>query len=123
MLWLFSSDILLHVLSFLEFKEVLALYLLSRDIHQYLADHEVAIFHQLAILHRFVSIGTALDDAIRIEEPYGDWLKGVHSWKELCMLCSSALGNVLLNGAYRPALGHPGAQLVWAGESFRRRIR
>lgn len=86
MLWLFSSDLFLHVLSLLDFRDVLTLYILSRDIHQYLADHEAAIFHQLAILHRFVSAGVSLQEAVRAEEHHGDWLKGVQSWKELCAL-------------------------------------
>lgn len=84
MLWLFDSDLSLYILSFLEFKDVFALYLLSRDIHHFLAEHETAIFHQLAILHRFVLIGVSLENATRAEEHRGGWLHGVQSWKELC---------------------------------------
>lgn len=89
MLWLFSSDLSLYVLSLLEFKDICTLYLLSRNIRQFLINHESAIFHQLAILHRFVSVGIALEDAARAEEHRGGWLDGVQTWKELCTSQSS----------------------------------
>lgn len=88
MLWLFSADLSLYVLSLLPFKDVVTLYRLSRDIRQFLIEHEASIFHQLAILHRFVTAGVTLEDATRAEDGRGAWLQGVQSWKELCACIS-----------------------------------
>ena len=84
MFWLFGSDLALYILSFLELKDVVTLYLLSRDVHRFLTEHEATIFHQLAILHRFVSAGTSLDDAVHAQDNKDEWLQGVQSWKQFC---------------------------------------
>ncbi|KAJ3525472.1 hypothetical protein NM688_g8397 [Phlebia brevispora] len=105
MLWLFGSDLSLYVLSLLEFKDVFTLYLLSRATNRFLVEHEGGIFHQLALLHRFIPIGVTLEDIANAEVDRGGWLNGVQTWKELCRRCVlmernwSGKGSVL-EGAY-----------------------
>lgn len=79
-----SPDVVLYTLSYLTLPDVLKLYTLSRSVHSFLLDHEPSIFHRLAILHRFVSSGTTLDDAVVEEHSLGGLLDGVSTWKELC---------------------------------------
>ena len=80
-----TPDIVLYTLSYLTLPDVLKLYTLSHDTHDFLVDHESAVFHQLAVLHRFVTPGTTLEDAVADEHTVGGLLDGVTTWKELCM--------------------------------------
>ena len=79
-----STDIVLYTLSFLPLPDVVKLYVLSRDVTRFLTENETAIYHQLAIIHRFVAPGIALQDAVESERAVGGLLDGVTTWKELC---------------------------------------
>lgn len=79
-----SLDIALYVLSILPLQDVVKLYVISRDTRQFLVDHEGAIFHQLAVLHRYVKTGTLLEDVVLSEKHRGNWLGEARTWKDLC---------------------------------------
>ena len=89
MLTSLPSDVFLYIISFLSFQDLHNLYLLSRTCSDFITSHEDAIFHQLAVAHRFVSPGTSLGDV-----PYPGLVSRTHggdasqlrvgSWKELC---------------------------------------
>ncbi|KIP03648.1 hypothetical protein PHLGIDRAFT_121393 [Phlebiopsis gigantea 11061_1 CR5-6] len=79
-----SPDIALYTLSFLPLPDVVKLYALSRNVFRFLTENEATIYHQLAIIHRFVTPGIALEDAVESERAVGGLLDGVTTWKELC---------------------------------------
>ena len=79
-----SPDIALYTLSFLPLPDVVKFYVLSRSLFRFLSENEATIYHQLAIIHRFVAPGIALEDAVESERALGGLLDGVTTWKELC---------------------------------------
>ena len=81
---LLSPDIVLYILSFLSLPDVVQLYRVSRGVHRFLVDNESAIYHQLAVLHRFVTPGSSLEHLIKQDKTQGGYLNGTTSWKDLC---------------------------------------
>ncbi|KAI0338343.1 hypothetical protein BDW22DRAFT_706508 [Trametopsis cervina] len=85
MFFTLSPDLTLYTLSFLPLRDICRLYLVSRSIRNFLLHHEDALYHQLAILHRFAVSGVSLEDTKAAEiSRGGHHLKGVKSWKDLC---------------------------------------
>ncbi|KAI0338346.1 hypothetical protein BDW22DRAFT_706892 [Trametopsis cervina] len=85
MFFTLPSDLTLYTLSFLPLRDISTLYSLSRSIRNFLLQHEDALYHQLAILHRFAVSGVSLEDTKAAEiSRGGHHLKGVKSWKDFC---------------------------------------
>jgi hypothetical protein len=85
MLFTLPADITLYILSFLPFQDIGALYTLSRSCGKFLEDNENALYHQLAVSHRFAALGVSLAYAVEKQlEKGGYHAKGTKTWKDLC---------------------------------------
>lgn len=84
MLLHFPTDILLYILSFAPVHDLHTLQLVSRQIHNFICDHEDSVYHQAAILHKFAPPEVSLEDVKRTEGRESTWLDEVRTWKELC---------------------------------------
>jgi hypothetical protein len=86
MLSVLPADLTLHILSSLSFRDVKALYTVSKSFHKFLYDHQDTLYHQLAIAHRYTVPGMSLADAVaaQLEEKGGGHLGGVDTWQSFC---------------------------------------
>jgi hypothetical protein len=93
MLSTLPADVTLHILSSLSFGDVNALYTVSKSFHKFLHNHQDALYHQLAIAHRYAVPGMSLADAVaaQIEEKGGGHLRSVNTWQSFCGCCLSRL--------------------------------
>ncbi|KAH8079071.1 hypothetical protein BXZ70DRAFT_1012658 [Cristinia sonorae] len=76
------ADISLYILLFLPIRDICTVHLLSRRHRKLLKSIEEAIFHQLAVSHRFVPSGTSLDDAFA-QNSLGDGDGWPKTWRNL----------------------------------------
>ena len=80
-----SPDLSLYVLSYLGYQDALQLYSVSRATYQFCTDHEDALYHQLAVAHRFVKSGMTLEDGVALEISTGGYhVQGAQTWKDFC---------------------------------------
>jgi len=81
----FPPDVSLYILSFVSLHDIHSLSLVAREARALIINNEPTVYHQAAIVHRFVPAGISLEKAKRAESQKGGWLDDVQSWKELCM--------------------------------------
>ena len=91
------ADLTLYVLSFLSFSDIATLHICSRAIHQFIDDHEEALYHQLAVSHRYAEKGRSLKEVRGKDTGMGTGMgtvKEVHGWKEFCKYFISTFLNL-----------------------------
>ncbi|KAG8922774.1 hypothetical protein FRC02_011619 [Tulasnella sp. 418] len=74
------AELILKVLSYLPIQDIHAFQFLNHRCHDVVAANEGGVYRAAAIVHRFVTEATMLEEATRNES----WLHNVSSWKVLC---------------------------------------
>ncbi|KAG8960275.1 hypothetical protein FRC03_006820 [Tulasnella sp. 419] len=74
------AELILKVLSYLPIQDIHAFQFLNHRCHDVVAANEGGVYRAAAIVHRFVTEATTLEEATRNES----WLHNVSSWKVLC---------------------------------------
>ena len=97
------ADLTLYILSFLSFKHINALYPVSRSLFKFLHDHQDALYHRLAIAHRYALPGVSLADTVaaQLEKKGGGHLRDIDTWRDFCEYTLMGRPHCLLTDRFR----------------------
>ncbi|KAI0084953.1 hypothetical protein BDY19DRAFT_909395 [Irpex rosettiformis] len=77
------ADLTIYILSFLSFADIVTLSVLARSYHHFIQNHEDALYHQLAVSHRYAKKGKSLE-GLKGEKGVVRVDGAVQTWKEFC---------------------------------------